>query len=231
MNTWIYISIIAAVINWMIVFQYTRRRKSLNLFEYFTKPVVIILLFIWLYGITKFQGHSVWFALGLLFSLIGDVVLMISSNDRGFIIGAISFVFTFICYIIGLNDKLPVFNLPAILITVFVAITSLQTYILLTEEAIIKREKKIMVYLIGPYLIVLSLMLISALLTYTQGERWNDGHAILIGSGALLFYSSDIIIIWNKYIRPIQNAKFLNRISYHIGQICIIVGATLHLVK
>jgi YhhN-like protein. len=31
---------------------------------------------------------------------------------------------------------------------------------------------------------------------------WEAGAALLVGAGAVLFYISDIILAWNKFVRP-----------------------------
>jgi len=38
----------------------------------------MVCLFVWLYATTGLQGNAFWFGIGLLFSLAGDVLLMIS---------------------------------------------------------------------------------------------------------------------------------------------------------
>jgi len=49
--------------------------------------------------------------------------------------------------------------------------------------------------------------------------------------GAFLFYISDLILAWNRFVAPIQNGRLLNIVAYHLGQIALIVGVAMHLVK
>jgi hypothetical protein len=42
--------------------------------------------------------------------------------------------------------------------------------------------------------------------------------------GALLFYISDIILAWHKFVSPIQNGRIYNIGAYHLGQILLIAG-------
>jgi len=42
--------------------------------------------------------------------------------------------------------------------------------------------------------------------------------------GAFLFYISDIILAWNKFVAPIQYGRIYNIAAYHLGQIMLIAG-------
>jgi uncharacterized membrane protein YhhN len=87
--------------------------------EYFAKPatMVALLAFVILNG--GLSGGMIWFAIGLLFSLAGDVFLMLPKEQ--FIAGLVSFLLAHIAYIIGLAPRLPG-NLPALLIAISLAI-------------------------------------------------------------------------------------------------------------
>jgi hypothetical protein len=42
--------------------------------------------------------------------------------------------------------------------------------------------------------------------------------------GAFLFYLSDVILAWNKFVSPIKNGRIINIGLYHLGQIGLIAG-------
>jgi hypothetical protein len=46
----------------------------------------------------------------------------------------------------------------------------------------------------------------------------------LVSFGAALFYFSDIVLAWNRFVSPIKNGRMLNIGMYHIAQIMIVVG-------
>jgi len=73
------------------------------------------------------------------------------------------------------------------------------------------------------YSAVISLMLLSAMMKMTE-ITWNANAAALVGVGAFLFYISDIILAWNKFVAPIQNGRIYNIGAYHLGQIMLIAG-------
>jgi uncharacterized membrane protein YhhN len=79
---------------------------------------------------------------------------------------------------------------------------------------------------VGLYGTVITLMLLSALLTlYTP--RWKSLASLLVASGALLFYSSDVLLAWNKFVTPIKNGRLANMILYHLGQFAMVTGVIL----
>jgi hypothetical protein len=53
---------------------------------------------------------------------------------------------------------------------------------------------------------------------------WEAGAALLVSVGAFLFYISDIILAWNKFVAPIQHGRIYNIGAYHLGQIALIAG-------
>lgn len=73
------------------------------------------------------------------------------------------------------------------------------------------------------YGVVITLMLLSAMLTLFRLE-WKATPAALVSVGAMLFFFSDVILAWNKFVAPIKNGRMMNMITYHLGQIALIVG-------
>jgi hypothetical protein len=53
---------------------------------------------------------------------------------------------------------------------------------------------------------------------------WKTGAAFLVSAGAFLFYFSDVILAWDKFVSPIKNGRILNIATYHLGQIGLIAG-------
>ena len=83
--------------------------------------------------------------------------------------------------------------------------------------------------LVGPvvlYSAVITLMLLSALLTLFRSE-WMTTPALLVSLGAILFFLSDIVLAWNRFIAPIKHGRMLNIGMYHLAQIAIVVGAAM----
>ncbi|WP_322509252.1 lysoplasmalogenase family protein, partial [Anaerolinea sp.] len=71
----------------------------------------------------------------------------------------------------------------------------------------------------------LSAMTFSALLTLARPD-WNPQGALLLALGAVLFFLSDAILAWDRFLRPLRAPEVL-MIPYLLGQVGIAVGAWL----
>ena len=189
--------------------------------EYVAKPAVLIVLFIWLWISVGLNGASLWFGLGILFSLVGDVLLMISL-DRMFRAGLAAFLLTHMAYVIGFNIPLPVFSVWGLIFAVMVSLGGMRI-IRRILDALASDGQAAMRTPIIVYSLVISLMLLSAMMKLSD-LTWDANAAALVSVGAFLFYISDIILAWNKFVSPIQHGRIYNIAAYHLGQIALIAG-------
>jgi uncharacterized membrane protein YhhN len=112
--------VVIAVVDWIALAGQKKR------IDYFAKPGVITALLIWLALNGNLSGNLIWFFIGLLFSLAGDVFLLLPKEQ--FIAGLISFLLALVAYIIGFNDIMPSVNLVSISLTLFITITACQIF-------------------------------------------------------------------------------------------------------
>lgn len=208
-----------ATLDWLAV---ARRLKWL---EYLAKPAVIVLLLAWLWLTGGFQGALPWFAAGLLFSLVGDILLLLSKQRL--IPALVAFLFAHLTYIIGLNQPLPPLALPALAVFLVVLLPALRISLRI-QAGLLERGQAAYRLPVAIYSLVISLMLFSALLTLTQpDEVWRPAPALLVSAGALLYYLSDSLLAWNRFVEPVPQARLYIHITYHLGQIGLIVGVVL----
>ena len=80
-------------------------RKNAPQLEYLAKPAVMVCLLLWLFTTTGLQGPLLWFGVGILFSLAGDVLLIIP-GERLFIPGLVLFLLAHVSYLAGLQEQL-----------------------------------------------------------------------------------------------------------------------------
>lgn len=214
-NPFLWLALVAAVANWYAVWRDVRK------LEYFAKPLVMIALFLWIITLDAWQPALLWFVLALVFSLFGDVFLMLPKER--FIAGLVSFLLAHVFYIVGFNLSLLQPNLAQLALVIFVALPAINIYrrIASALDASHRSNLKLPVLL---YSIVISLMLISALFTLTRAE-WSSAAAISVSFGALSFFISDTILAWNKFIQPIRFGRVMNMFTYHLGQFLIVLGA------
>lgn len=199
-------------------------QKNQLRWEFLAKPAVMIALFLWLWNSAGLTGAPLWFGLGLAFSLVGDMLLLISP-DRFFLAGLVAFLFVHITYVIGFNTPLPALSAWGILLAVIIGVNGVRVMrrILAPLVALGQSHLRIPIIVYG---IVISIMLLSALIKLTD-TSWNAGAALFVAIGAFLFYLSDIILAWMKFVAPIQHGQIYNMVSYHLGQIALIVGVVL----
>lgn len=198
--------------------------KNIPRLEYLAKPAVMIALFLWLWNSAGMNGAVLWFGLGILFSLTGDVLLMLSL-DKFFLPGLAAFLLAHVMYVIGFNLPLPALSAWGFLLAIMIGIGGVR--IMRRIVAPLATQGKAGLWIpILVYGLVISLMLLSAMLKLTD-ISWNAVAALLAALGAFLFYISDILLAWMKFIAPIQNGRIYNILAYHLGQIVLIAGVVM----
>lgn len=210
--------LLVAIINWIAV------ARNIHRLEYFSKPAVMVALLVWFGLATRLNHTGMWFILGMLFSLAGDVFLIVPRVP--FVIGLSAFLVAHSCYIVGFVRSPVSINLAGgfLLIVLVIAGTQIYRRILTGLKAAGMDRLKIPVMV---YAIIIGLMLFSALLTLTQ-SGWEAAPALLVSLGALLFYISDTCLACNKFVCPQQFNRTTIMITYHLGQLLIALGVALH---
>lgn len=216
MNVWLVLAFVFAALQALIV------RRHGGKLEYLTKPAVMVCLFAWLLSATGLQGVTFWFGVGVLFSLAGDVLLMISL-DRMFIFGLTAFLFAHLSYLAGFQNELRTVSFWSVLLVVVLFINAVRLMRRIIAAMRAKGQSRLIVPVIL-YSSVITLMLYAAMTTLSN-PVWKAGASLLVSAGAFLFYLSDIILAWNKFVSPIKNGRLFNIAAYHLGQIGLIAGA------
>lgn len=215
----LYATLLIASLNWVAV---SKKWKTL---EYITKPGTMLALLGWIWSAQPhgFQGRLQWFGAALAFSLAGDIFLMLPT-DR-FIAGLTSFLFAHLAYIRGLEAWDTPSTIPTYLVLLLVMITSFQIYrgIARGLKRAGRENFKIPVLV---YTVVISAMVFSALMTLIN-HGYGTFPALLISAGALLFFVSDTWIAWDRFVTPLEHRDLRVMVSYHLGQISLIVGAVI----
>ena len=216
-----WLAFVLAVLDWIAV---ARGWKKL---EYFAKPATMVALLAFMIQNGGLSGGMLWFTVGLVFSLAGDVFLMLP-KDR-FIAGLISFLLAHVAYIIGFKPRIPTevsVLLIALGLAAIVTLVGSQIYRRIAAGLRAKGKDRLR----GPvllYTLVISVMLISAMLTLLS-NRWYPLHAVAVSLGAALFYLSDTVLAWNRFVNPFRYGRLINMSTYHLGQLLIALGAALH---
>ncbi|MCX6036773.1 MAG: lysoplasmalogenase [Chloroflexi bacterium] len=225
LTTLLFIAVLAiAVADWVAV------AKGWKKIETIAKPMTMVLLFAYLALAGGFGATPlIYFGLGIFFSLAGDIFLMISYarfSNRWFLPGLAAFMLAHMAYIIGLNMP---FGEPSPLWAIGIGIILAMTAGRILRRILAGVREKGLRRLVVPvmaYGMVITLMLLSAILTIYRVD-WKTSASGLVSLGAILFYFSDIILAWNKFVKPVRNGRVMNMAAYHLGQIALIAGVVL----
>ncbi len=205
------VALVLALADWWAVARGNRRA------EYVLKPATLLAILIAALWVTR-GPHDVWqarfFLPGLAFSLAGDVFLMLP-GERFFLPGLAAFLLAHVCYIVGLNPALPPWPALALLIIVVLVGSVLFRGI---AAGLRRRGQTALLVPVALYSLVLSLMLFSAWATPFRPE-WTPLRRVLAIAGASLFFASDAMLAWDRFVRPFSAARLLVMITYHLGQI------------
>jgi uncharacterized membrane protein YhhN len=143
-----------------------------------------------------------------------------------FIFGLLAFLLGHIFYIVGLNNTAPFLNLLGVILIIVLAAYLWWLYPKLAGGLVSKGKSGLKLPVLI-YSLVISLMVYSALMTWTRAG-WSTISALTVSVGAILFYASDSMLAWDRFLKPLSHARLRVMVTYHLGQMGIILGAILH---
>jgi uncharacterized membrane protein YhhN len=198
-------TLVVAAADWWAV---ATDRRSI---EYGLKPatmVVLIAATLVLPDPTP-DGARLFIVVGLLCSLAGDVFLML--DERLFLGGLVAFLLGHVAYVLGLVQ----FDLtPALLVAGVVVVLVAAAVIGSRVVRGAGGQDRRLAAPVAVYMAVISLMVVMAFGTSVPA-------AIV---GALLFYASDGILGWNRFVQPLPHGRLAVMTTYHLGQIGLVLA-------
>jgi uncharacterized membrane protein YhhN len=194
------------VLDWFAV---ALRRKSL---EYACKPLTLALLT----GVAlaldpAYDSRRTAFVVALVLSLLGDVFLMLRRDM--FALGLGSFLLGHVAYVVGLRLGGPS-NTLALGAAAGGVLATAQGLGIPVVRGVIARGHRELVGPVIAYMAVLAAMFVCALATLNP----------LAGLGAGLFFSSDTVLAWNRFVRPLSWGPLAVIVSYHLGQALLVLS-------
>lgn len=197
------VALLLAVADWGAVA--LDRRKA----EYVAKPAALgALLVAALLVDPADPAVRAWFVLALVLSLAGDVFLMLP-RDR-FVAGLASFLGAHVAYIAGFLVAGVPLRLALAGALMVVPVTALVGRHIL--RAVRRAGDPGLVAPVAVYMLVISAMVITA---------FRDPVA---AAGASLFYGSDALIAWNRFVQPVPWARVAIMVTYHAGQALLVLS-------
>ena len=199
------LALAAAAFDWVAVHQQQR------LLEYVCKPLTLGLLVACALALDPSdEAVRAWFVAALVLCLIGDVFLMLPQDL--FVFGLGSFLLGHVAYIVGMHvDGVDGIRFLIGIVIVMVLLALIGTRILRGVRAGPEPE------LAGPvvaYMFVISAMVASAI---------GVGHPAGV-IGASLFFASDALIAWNRFIGETRQGALAIIITYHLAQVGLVLS-------
>ncbi len=184
-----------AVADWIAVGQERRR------LEYIAKPAALAALLIYA---ASGPAPSVWLISALALSLLGDVYLMLPQDL--FAAGLGAFLLAHAGYIAAFDASVAA-RVGWLVVVIALAAPVASRILRGISDPILRRAVTV-------YIFVIALMVASAI----ASGSWRAA------AGALLFFVSDGLIAWNRFVQPLAWARPAIIVTYHLGQLGLVAA-------
>jgi uncharacterized membrane protein YhhN len=208
MNTPAYALLVAAIV--LAAVDWAAVATSRRLLEYATKVGVMVALIGFAVVIHPASETQRWFfAVALTLGLVSDVFLMLPRDL--FLAGLVAALVEHLAYIAGFRARELVVVWLAI--ALLIALVSVAVFLPPIHRAL-RARRPALVAPVYAYVAVFVVMVASA-----------GGTGSLVAlAGALLFFYSDAILAWNRFVRPIRYGRVVNLVPYHLGQVLLVLS-------
>lgn len=197
---------VVAVVDWAAV---AREARPV---EYVAKPAVMVLLVAVALTVEPVDpAFRVAIVAGLVCSLAGDVFLMLPRASL-FLPGLASFFVAHLAYLLGFGLRgLSTGWIVAGLVVVAAGVATVGVRVV---RAVRAGDEPALAGPVSAYLGVISAMVVAAFATRN----------VFAAGGALLFYASDAVLAWNRFVRPLDHGRVITMVTYHLGQLGIVLS-------
>lgn len=198
------VTAVAAVVDWWAV---ARDRRPV---EYVFKPLTLVALTATALALDPADpAVRAWFVVALVLSLAGDVLLMLPRDL--FVPGLAAFLLAHVAYVVGLA----IAGVTPGGMVVGLAVVGLA--LVAVGMPLLRGARRAEAALVPPvlaYMLVISAMLATAIGT---------GRALAI-AGAGLFYLSDALIGWGRFVTAHDRGRLAVMVTYHVGQALLVLS-------
>ncbi|HKC18443.1 MAG TPA: lysoplasmalogenase [Candidatus Dormibacteraeota bacterium] len=178
--------------------------------EYVTKPgfmLVLIALAVVVHPVNATERTFFLFALA--FGLISDIFLMIPKDF--FLFGLAAALVEHLVYISGFRTR--DLHVGHLLVAATIALVSAVLILPAIYRALHRDHPKLVAPVIA-YVVVFVVMVAGA-----------GGTGSLVAlAGALLFFYSDAILAWNRFVTPLPFGRIVNIAPYHVGEALLVLS-------
>jgi len=193
-----------AVVDWIAVVHSSTR------LEYVAKPLVmagLIAVALVLDPVSGLQRNLVLVALVL--GLVSDVFLMLPGDLL--LPGLVAALVEHIAYMAGFRAR--ALNVPWLIIAAVIAAASAAVFAPIYVRALRRKQPK----LVGPVLAYVAIFIVMV------ASAGGTGSLVAL-AGALLFFYSDALLGWYRFVGPLSWGRPVNIVAYHTGQALLVLS-------
>jgi len=197
-------TILVAIADWVAV------ARSIRILEYIAKPAVMVgLIGVAVAMQPENSTERVFFVIALSFGLASDVLLMLPGDL--FVWGLVTALIEHVTYISGFRTLS--FNEGLFVVAAVIVLAS--TFLVFpTIYRAVRSAKHSLVAPVITYVAVFMVMVASA---------GGTGSGLAF-AGALVFFYSDVLLAWNRFVGPIRGGRLANITFYHVGQALLVLS-------
>jgi uncharacterized membrane protein YhhN len=227
----IVVTLVSAAADWVAVARGSKRA------EHVFKPLTLALL---IGAAIMFRTDApatrwIFTVTALVLCLAGDVSLMLP-RDR-FVAGLTTFLLAHVAYVIAFSSPVQPHRIGAIvggsadqgqawLAVAIAGVAVLSVAVALfvrIRRGLGERGRTELIAPVALYVVAISAMVISAFATLGRSTWSVEGRTFAI-AGAVLFFASDSLIGWTRFVRPHPWAPVAIIVTYHLGQVGLVLG-------
>jgi uncharacterized membrane protein YhhN len=180
-----------------------------------TKPIPVLCLALWAYGLPQKDSYRRWLIIGLLLCMLGDILLEASAET--FLFGLIAFLLGHVAYIIMFTrDSRKLFPWRAVFVYGYGVLIFAFLY---TQGDLGDMTVPVVFYV----LVIMTMVWRAASRVGVAGIGRFSAHIGLIG--ALLFAFSDSVLAINRFAVDLPLSGYIVIITYWLGQMAIAMSA------
>jgi len=155
------------------------------------------------------SAEQAWFVVALVLGLASDVFLMLPRDM--FLAGLVAALVEHLAYIAGFRTR--DFQMTLFLVAVLIAVLSVIVFL----PPIVRALRASLPQLVWP---VLAYVAVFVVMVASAG---GTGSLVAL-AGALLFFYSDAILAWNRFVKPLPMGRIVNIVPYHLGVALLVLS-------
>lgn len=193
-----------AVVDWIAVVHSSTR------LEYVAKPLVmagLIAVALVLDPVSALERNL--FLVALTLGLISDVFLMLPGDLL--LPGLVAALVEHVAYIAGFRAR--ALDVPWLIVGAVIAIASAAVFVPIYVRALRRKQPK----LVGPVLAYVAVFIVMV------ASAGGTGSLVAL-AGALLFFYSDALLGWYRFVDPLPWGRPANIVAYHAGQALLVLS-------